>query len=360
MQGIEEIKEVLDRINRGQELPQDRQILQQWYARADDRETQIPGSGSKAALKAEIWRNISEQLPAEGPSARRYYLVAAAMLFIGLVGLWASGILGTGKTPALELQAGLHIVGGGQEQESVQGSIDSFLDTLSYVDVQAQVETGSVARVFTDKGQFAKIKLPDGTKVSLNADTKITLSPDFETSPTRTLELEGEAYFEVTSQPGRSFVVKTKSQEIHVLGTKFNVKAYPDQTQVITSLVEGKIKLVDQENTKILNPNQQAINSLETGYIEVQEKDASKVQGWRALNFQFDREPVDQVLQQLGRWYNLEVVFETPVPDQLISGRIGRGASLEDLQLILGNLTQAEYRLENQVLFVHFKLTQQP
>lgn len=359
MQSNQEIKAILNRINQGQELPDDRRLLQQWYDQSPDTETTLPEGLNQQGLKDQIWAGISDQLPATGKSRRWIYAAAAALLLFGLTGLLLNRKIQK-ESQTLQLHAGLHIIGPEQQVETIERPLSAFLDTAAYLEVKSQQASDTPTQVFTDKGQFGKIQLPDGTKVTLNTDTRLTLSPDFETSDTRIVHLEGEAFFEVTSLPRRSFIVKTKTQEIHVLGTKFNVKAYPDQKQVITSLLEGKIKLLAHGQTQILKPRQQAINPIGAGKVQIQTQDPGKVTGWKQLSFQFNQEPIEQVLRQLGRWYNLKLVFQTPAPDQLISGKIDHGASLEDLQLILGNLTHAEYHLEDQVLYVNFKQTQQP
>lgn len=349
----EEIKKILQKINEGTATSAEKERLKDWYSSFDDSQTQVEASFTEEEIGEQIWKKIG---PKKSVNAlwRKLAVSAAVVALIGITGLvWIRQQ--AAKPAPLELSMGVQIEGATQKVENIGTALDSFLDSSSYVDVRSAAMETEQMRISTQRGQFAKVILPDGTKVSLNADTKIRLSPGFETAAQRTIELEGEAYFEVTSIPNRSFVVKTKEQEVHVLGTKFNVKAYPNQKHIVTSLIEGSIQLVDQDKTQLLKPNQKAINTVGAATLLVEDQDLQNLQDWRQLNFEFDNEPVDEVLQQLGRWYGLEVLFDSAIPDQTISGKIKRGTNLNDLQLILANLTKAQYQLKANVLHVKFK-----
>lgn len=353
MHSKKEIEAILLKINEGTASLEEKERFQQWYNSFDDSHTAVASDSSAAILKEQIWAGLQKRKSVRTRRWKRYVAVAAVLLLSGTALLVYKQQSSSGASDQDFLRSGLQIEGANAQVESVEGSLSNFLDTAYYFDLQTVSGHTAINAVFTEKGQFSKIILPDGTKVSLNADTKIKLSPDFATAAQRTVELEGEAYFEVTSLPSRSFVVKSKSQEVRVLGTKFNVKAYPNQAGIKTSLFEGKIELVDGETKTLLAPRQQALN--EAGIISVAANEAASSAGWRALSFEFDKERIDDVLVQLARWYKLELVLESTVPAQKISGKISRGTSLKDLQTILTNLTQGAYRLADDTLYVKFK-----
>jgi transmembrane sensor len=159
------------------------------------------------------------------------------------------------------------------------------------------------------------VQLSDGTKIFLNSDSKLKYPVTFNEGETRKVELiYGEAYFEVSPSSkhnGDSFKVFTKNQEVHVLGTHFNVKAYKEDLLVSTTLIEGKVKVSSGLNTVLLSPNQQSRVSKETKFIEVLSVDVSHEVAWVKGLFSFNEVPLEKIMKTLSRRYNVEVVFES-------------------------------------------------
>jgi transmembrane sensor len=159
------------------------------------------------------------------------------------------------------------------------------------------------------------VQLSDGTKIFLNSDSKIKYPVTFNEGEPRKVELiYGEAYFEVSPSSkhnGDSFKVFTKNQEVHVLGTHFNVKAYKEDRLVSTTLIEGKVKVSSGLNTVLLSPNQQSRVSKETKFIEVLSVDVSHEVAWVKGLFSFNEVPLEKIMKTLSRRYNVEVVFES-------------------------------------------------
>jgi len=159
------------------------------------------------------------------------------------------------------------------------------------------------------------IKLSDGTKVWLNADSKLKYPESFKNGESRKVELlYGEAYFEVSSSEmnnGDSFHVITKNQEVNVLGTHFNVKAYKEDSLISTTLLEGKVSINDGLNTVLLKPNQQSRISDKTKMIEVLNVDVSQEVAWIKGLFSFNEEPLDEIMKVLSRRYNVKVIFKS-------------------------------------------------
>lgn len=179
-------------------------------------------------------------------------------------------------------------------------------------------------------GQF-QVVLPDGTRVWLNAASSLTYPTAFK-GDVRLVEVSGEAYFEVAKDDRKPFRLKINKQDnyIDVLGTHFNINAYTDENAVRSTLLEGRIKF----NTTLLSPGQQGV--LQAGTVRVLNSvDTSAVMAWRNGLFNFEGQHLKEVMRQLARWYDIDVVYEQDVPDVVFGGKILRNISLTQLLKIL-------------------------
>jgi hypothetical protein len=193
-----------------------------------------------------------------------------------------------------------------------------------------------ILELATPLGGIYQITLPDGTKVWLNAGSSLKYPMSFAKNERR-VRLEGEAFFEVTKDSARPFKVLSKGQEIEVLGTAFNVNAYPDNTAIKTTLVKGKVKLSNNNRYSeaiYLLPGQQSTNT-NNGKIQLANVDTAPFTAWREGLFYFDETPLSDALQQIGRWYNVEVKYKGEVPQTHFYGRIKRSKPLRDVLDVL-------------------------
>lgn len=193
-----------------------------------------------------------------------------------------------------------------------------------------------VLELATPLGGIYQITLPDGTKVWLNAGSSLKYPMSFAKNERR-VSLEGEAFFEVTKDSARPFKVLSKGQEIEVLGTAFNVNAYPDNTAIKTTLVNGKVKLSKDKRYSeaiYLLPGQQSTNT-NNGKIQLANVDTAPFTAWKEGLFYFDETPLSDALQQIGRWYNVEVKYKGEVPQTHFYGRIKRSKPLRDVLDVL-------------------------
>lgn len=193
-----------------------------------------------------------------------------------------------------------------------------------------------VLELATPLGGIYQITLPDGTKVWLNAGSSLKYPMSFAKNERR-VRLEGEAFFEVTKDSARPFKVLSKGQEIEVLGTAFNVNAYPDNTTIKTTLVKGKVKLSNNNRYSeaiYLLPGQQSTNT-NNGKIQLANVDTAPFTAWKEGLFYFDETPLSDALQQIGRWYNVEVKYKGEVPQTHFYGRIKRSKPLRDVLDVL-------------------------
>jgi len=174
----------------------------------------------------------------------------------------------------------------------------------------------------TPKGGQYQVTLADGTKVWLNAATVLRYPQKF-ASNVRTVELEGEAYFEISRNEKAPFVVRTKNERVQVLGTHFNVNTYKDDQISTVSLLEGSVKVsLSDEISQILKPGQQSIAY--TDRIDVQAVNISEAVAWKNGEFMFNSESLVSAMTKIARWYDIEIVVEPQLREIAIWGTISR------------------------------------
>ncbi|MGA6118195.1 FecR family protein [Sphingobacterium anhuiense] len=187
----------------------------------------------------------------------------------------------------------------------------------------------------TPNGTQYKLQLADGTKVWLNAGSSLKF-PSIFTGKTRQVELSGEAYFEVAHRKEQPFFVRLPRLKIEVLGTHFNVKAYPNESNIETTLLQGAVKVSSKDRAVFLKPGEQSrYNQTNAQLDEAQAVDATTIVAWKEGIFSFNNTDIKEVVRQLSRWYNIQVVFQGQIPDRKFSGGFERRASLEQVIQIL-------------------------
>lgn len=169
----------------------------------------------------------------------------------------------------------------------------------------------SYQEISSPSGMRSKVVLPDGSKIWLNAESKIRYSIPF-VRETRELELVGEAFLDVTRNPDSPLNVKFNQVTVSVLGTRFNVRAFPDDQQVEVVLSEGRIQLENdnRESGKdriSLKPGQQWVYNKTTHATALKEVDADKYIAWHRNILILDKTPMADVAKQLERWYGIKV-----------------------------------------------------
>jgi transmembrane sensor len=196
-------------------------------------------------------------------------------------------------------------------------------------------------------GQYQVI-LPDGTKVWLNAASSLKYPTLFKGGQ-RTVELTGEAYFEVTKNAAMPFYVKVNNMQVKVLGTHFNIMAYSNEPAVKTTLLEGSVQLSSGAAINKLKPGQQGM--LKNGQITVSDINAEHAIAWKNGYFEFNRSGIHEIMNQLARWYDIEIAYEGNMPDDEFVGKIERSAKLSQVLNIL-KLSKIHFVLENKKLIV--------
>jgi transmembrane sensor len=189
----------------------------------------------------------------------------------------------------------------------------------------------------TPNGGHYQLTLHDGTRIWLNAASSITYPTAF-TGKTREVKITGEVYFEVKTNKSQPFIVKTIKEQIAVLGTSFNVNAYEDELGVKASLIEGIIKVADTN----IKPGQAYQNG------KVKQTNIAQDMAWKQGIFDFHKMPLTTALRQLGRWYDVKIVY-TSKPDIILGGTLGRDLPFQQVLDMLSKMG-VKYTLKNKVL----------
>lgn len=215
----------------------------------------------------------------------------------------------------------------------------------------------SLMSITTPKGGTYQITLPDGSKVFLNAESSLSYPERFAKNERR-VTLAGEGYFEVSHDPAAPFTVSTARQDIQVLGTSFNVNAYAEEQQVVTTLVEGKVALkpLNQQGAArdvVLKPGQQAV--LSAAGIAVRPVAAGEFTAWIQGKFIFNNTDIHAVMRQLARWYDAEVSYVGDLSDITFSGIVSRYEDIGDVLRKIELTGSVHINLTGRRIAVHRK-----
>lgn len=164
------------------------------------------------------------------------------------------------------------------------------------------------------KGQKLQVRLPDGTKVWLNSESKLTYPSQFQGN-IREVDLKGEAFFEVAHSPNKPFCITTSKTKVQVLGTSFNVRAFDDEQKIETVVVTGKVKISEAENETnfiVLSPNEKGNFSLQNKKISKQKVNPDKYIAWKEGVLKFEDKSMSLIIKELERWYGVTITVSNP------------------------------------------------
>jgi ferric-dicitrate binding protein FerR (iron transport regulator) len=207
-------------------------------------------------------------------------------------------------------------------------------EILYYPGGQKTVTSG-YNTIVTPRGGKYSVVLSDGTKIWLNAASSVRFPVAFNAA-TRDVLLSGEAYFDVTKNPGKPFRVKAGDINVRVLGTEFNINAYKEEGHISTTLVEGSLKVDKSGNLSasqgvLLKPGEQANVAHDENIILNRSPNMDEVLAWKNGKFEFANTPVPVILREISRWYDLDVVFQGPLPDKRLTGTFSREVDIDQL-----------------------------
>lgn len=206
-------------------------------------------------------------------------------------------------------------------------------------------------------GQFYVV-LADGTKVWLNSESQLKYPVSFIEGETRKVELVyGEAYFDVSpsvKNQGSKFKVLNQSQEIEVLGTEFNIKAYKDEEDIVTTLVEGKVTINTSGEIKTLKPSEQSLLNVNTQKITVNKVDnLLDAIAWKDDYFSFQQKSMKDIMKVLSRWYDVDYIFKNPEKEKkTFTGILDREDTIQELLLNIQKTNEMIFTIDEKTVII--------
>ncbi|SHM72476.1 FecR family protein [Chitinophaga sp. CF418] len=189
--------------------------------------------------------------------------------------------------------------------------------------------------ITTPRGRQFKLVLSDGTQVLLNAGSSIRFPTVF-AGRERRVEISGEAYLEVAQTADMPFVIQLNKSEVVVLGTQFNVTDYSDEDNSRTTLLEGAVKLRTATQEMVLRPGQQVRMERNNGHLSAKTVDTDQIIAWTRNRLSFDNTDFADLMRQVSRWYDVDIVYKGKVPDIHIGGSLHRNVNLSIVMEFLG------------------------
>lgn len=239
-------------------------------------------------------------------------------------------------------------------EDSLSGKIEQVDKALVYQTESAVKEERLNVLEIPNGGEF-QVTLADGTKVWLNAGTKLTYPIAF-VGKERRVRLEGEGYFEVERDENKPFIVEINGMEVKVLGTSFNLRSFAADNRSTAILVSGKIEVRTSTECIELSPNQRADLLIGESKLDVREVDAVAYSAWTKGRFVFRRERLETILDDVSRWYNVTVFYEqSSVKDILFSGIMERYADIFQTLEMLERTGKVSFIVDQKKIIVRAK-----
>jgi transmembrane sensor len=369
-----DIKAILDKVSSGNATPEELETAKYWLHQLHQDEDSELSESDLETLSTDTWQEIQQKR--KPPILKRYFLwpaVAAAacvlLAFSAAFYFYKSGSSSPDKAtqvfaqdiPAGGNKAYLTLADGKKisltdassgtiaNQSGIQITKTSNGQVVYTIADQKALGKGDhYNRIETPRGGQYQLNLPDGTKVWLNAASSLKYLANFSSKKERSVELTGEAYFEVAKDKNHPFVVKSAGQEIKVLGTHFNVNAYSDEYNVRTTLLEGSVKVNDHV---VLVPGEQSV--LTDGHLVVKSVNVSDAIDWKNGEFVFNKEPLTDILRKVSRWYNVDVVYLRSAQDvPTFSGSVSRFENVSVVLRMLEETSNVRFSIEGKTIKV--------
>lgn len=222
---------------------------------------------------------------------------------------------------------------------------------LSYTNLSKDDKELILNSITTPKGGEYQLVLPDGTKVWLNAASSIRFPVAF-VGKKRKVTITGEVYFEVAKDKKKPFIVSSGSMDIEVLGTHFNVSAYNEESIIKTTLLEGSVRINNNKKSEVyLVPGQQSqLNS--NGQFSIKNNiDLDREIAWTKGKFQFNSNTIQEIMLQLSRWYDVEVIYQGKISSETFSAIVKRSSNISQV-LKLMEASGVKFNIEGKKIYV--------
>ncbi len=360
-------KELAEKWMIGKITPEEEKLFSDWYNQYQDKPLEVPTSIARNEQEHHdrILRIIKMQLDRPKTQKRNHvirYAIAAsfALVLLSLVAYFTIGlpdaprmlsvnqqdIAPGGNKATLTLSDGSVINlndmedGAIMQQEGVEiAKTENGLLSYAVMSAQDRKRAPVFNTISTPNGGQYQVILPDGTRVWLNAASSLRYPTSF-SGEERRVTLVGEGYFEVAKNEDLPFKVETDFQEVTVLGTHFNVKAYHDGAATKTTLLEGSVSIHVETNSSVNNtdfllvPGDQSLLS-KNNEMRIVKVDTTKEIAWKSGVFSFQGSDIKNVMRELSRWYDVDVEFEGKMPDIKLWGEMDRNVTASEALEIL-------------------------
>jgi transmembrane sensor len=212
----------------------------------------------------------------------------------------------------------------------------------------------TMQEIFVPKGQVNQVFLADGTRIWINSETRLTI-PSVFTSKERVVQLSGEAFFSVAKDASRPFRVEVKGQQIEVLGTSFNVRAYDNSGEIETTLETGQIKLLAGNQSTLLKPGEQSIFDKISNKLTVEKVDPLTFSSWKSGRYEFHNKDLTEVFKIVERWYDVEITMDEDYFSKMhFSGVIKRNKDVKHFLELLNQTVPIKYEMNaDKIQIVH-------
>lgn len=315
----QEFQDLLDRYLTGDASAREEQLVEKFYNRLQQTEQGWDGieSRRREELQAEIFAAVSQEI----------------------------------NTPK---EVKTRQISWGKWLYRVAASVVLVLGLIAFYNYQAEAPQLAYVTKSTGRGQKALITLSDGSTVKLNALSSITYPEPLDIHQ-RTIVLEGEAFFKVTKDPNRPFVVKAHKIQTTVLGTSFDVNAY-DPSSISVSLIEGKVNMEHENDDEVyLNPGERASYTASSGALSVTDFDELKLTAWKDGVIYLEEAGMSEVFDQLSKWYGVDFEFvNQPVQRWDYSGQF-KDMSLEVVLNTIGFSESFDFEINEDIVQIKFE-----
>lgn len=232
-----------------------------------------------------------------------------------------------------------------------------LIDSVPYKQIELAENTSKnkhekLNQLIVPNGKRSFINLPDGSKVWLNSGSRLVYPDSFEGKKNRELALQGEAFFEVHANKQQPFIVHTDALDVVATGTRFNVKAYENESEIETVLAEGKVDVLTTgfnlfgANKESLNPNQKLVFTRGSSEMKLAVANVEHATSWIDGFLVFEREPLESVLQRVARYYNVHFhLDDEKVSTYTISGKLYLKDSINTILRIIADIVPVNYTL---------------
>jgi ferric-dicitrate binding protein FerR (iron transport regulator) len=226
---------------------------------------------------------------------------------------------------------------------------------LEYKLTGTEANTNAFNTIRTPRGGEYQVILDDGSRVWLNSASTLQFPVHFN-SPERRVTLTGEAYFEVESSllpsgQKKSFIVSVDNMQVQAVGTAFNISAYKEDDRSQTTVVEGLVKVNRNNNTNLLTPGKKLI--AKDNKVTIEDADVKQEIAWKSGNFVFHNTSLKMVMNELARWYDMDVTYDTGVPSLHFSGEVERSAGIKNVLQMLEYTGGVTFTISNRIITIH-------